>query len=86
MFSKRQLKKIHRDQNRLKQFKMKKNFTQQLNYDIKGIVKAIQTEDSRESAERLVNVNNLVSDCIKLRNDELKNMITGITSLKELES
>ena len=47
LFLKRQLKKIHRDQNRLKQFKMKKNFTQQLNYDIQGIVKAMQTEDGR---------------------------------------
>ena len=33
-----------------------------------------------------MNVNNLVSDCIKLRNDELKNMINGTTSLNELES
>ena len=82
MFSKRQLKKIHRDQNRLNQFKMKKNFTQQLNCNIQGILKAMQTEGGIKSAERLVNVNNLVSDCIKLRNDERKNMITGITSFK----
>ena len=85
IFLKRQLKKIYRDQDRLRQFRMKKNFTQQLNYDIQGIVKAMQTEDGRESAERLVNVNSSISNCIELRNDELKNMITGITSLNELE-
>ena len=86
IFSKRQLKKIYRDQDRLRQFRMKKNFTQQLNYDIQGIVKDMQTEDSKESAERLVNVNNSVSNCIKVRNEELKNMTTGIINLKELES
>ena len=48
----------------------------------------MQTEDSKQSAERLVrlvNVNNSVSSCIKVRNDELKNMTTGIVNSEELE-
>ena len=48
----------------------------------------MQTVDSKLSAERLarlVNVNNLVANCIKVRNEELKNMTYGIVNSEELE-
>ena len=67
---------------------MKKKFIQQLNYDIQRIVKSMQTVDSKLSAERLarlVNVNNSVANCIKVRNEELKNMTSGIVNSEELE-
>ena len=100
MFSKRQIRKIYRDQNTLNQFRMKKNLTQQLNYDLQELIKSMQTGGDVGIVEKHVNVNNLVSNCIKMRNDELKKinnneksikeglsptMMTGITTLKELE-
>ena len=83
IFSKRQLKKIYRDQERLKQFRMKKYFIQQLNYDIQRIVKAMQTADgklSTERLERLVNVSDSVANCIRVRNEKLKYMTTGLVN------
>ena len=48
----------------------------------------MQTVDSKLSAERLarsVNVNNSVANCIRLRNEKLKNMTSGIVNSEELE-
>ena len=48
----------------------------------------MQTVDSKLSAERLarlVNVNNSVANSIKVRNEELKNMTSGIVNSEELE-
>ena len=87
IFSKRNLKKIYRDQDRLNQFKMKKHLIQQLNNDIQQIVEAMQTANSKLSTqrlERLVNISNPVADLTKTRNEELKSMTTA-AYLEELE-
>ena len=100
MFSKRQIRKIHRDQDRLNQFRIKKNITQQLNLDLQETIKTMQTGSEEGKVVRNVNVNNLVSSCMKIRNEELKRktnndkivtnelsptMITGTIILSELD-
>ena len=48
----------------------------------------MQTANSKLSTqrlERLVNVSNPVASCIKVRNDELKKMTTGLAYSEELE-